>query len=222
MRSEPRSRGPWQGIDDFFEATKPDVTLPEMSPERYALRQWADAHPERLDGQQPGEDPDAYPGASPYDMDQIRSLEELFAQALGDSAPSASRRSLPYCACAASEDGAVTMDPSSFRLGPPGRISRAPALTRPLRKAVDAWLAAGGWQARRDGAASLALVGEDSQEARNRVRDQWRYEMRCRGWEGAGDRWITRRWREESDGSTRMYWWTTERAPDLPPPPPAD
>lgn len=120
------------------------------------------------------------------------------------------------------DEHVVRTDPESFQVGPPpGGGSRRPASYaggRPLRHHVDAWLAAGGWAGRRARAGSIALDEPDTKDARRKVDDQWRYEVRCRGWEGT--RWIYRKWVTDSAGVTRVYWWTRDTAPAVPPPEP--
>lgn len=114
----------------------------------------------------------------------------------------------------------VSIQPDSFRVGSPDGPKRSP---RPLKRHVDEWLADGGWTAGKDGAGSVALAEEDTQQARDHLTYRWRQEIADRGWTG---RWLKHMYRPEPDGlggtQTRMYWWRLPgKGPEVPPDPPS-
>jgi hypothetical protein len=98
----------------------------------------------------------------------------------------------------------MSVDPGSFRMGPPG--SRRRVERRPLRLLVDDWLAAGGWYGGVDTAGSVALAEPDSDAARKSLRYRWRAEVLARGWR---PRWFRAEIHDDdADGEVRMYWRT--------------
>lgn len=194
----PKDHRTFRNIDAFLADVEPDESMPRRGRPPTAAERYAAENPQATYTEQ-------------------RAVVEL-ERALGKVLPNLGLGSL---SSRDHGDDTVTMDPASFRMGPPaGRRVRNDAQGgRPLRGAVDAWLRSGGWGMGKEGAGSLALAGPDSEEARARIVSQWRWEMQCRGWEGGDKRWVFRRWHTESDGSVRMYWWTTDKAPATPPPP---
>jgi hypothetical protein len=124
----------------------------------------------------------------------------------------------------------VTVDPENagpkFTGGSLPRRRRALKMDeRPFRRAVDEWLARGGWAAGEQMKASVAVEWVRSDDPRKESREKrllvnrWVAELKARGWTG---KLVTTRFVNYDDGRQRLFWWSTPAAVALgrPPEPP--